>query len=235
MHFIELCEYALRWRWNLQQTCSGSKCQDVSSHCCDCRLAATLNSRSLHLAFLVAPLSLQWKWHRFFTGWAVVMCGESWGYWGLYFVQHKLLWLCVVCWSVRSLVYSVLTVSSCHWNLSDCCVHYWKWGVVVSVLWPSYFSPRCCPFLIHKSGVVGCIMLIIVLFPWWMETFLDMQGPNFPCRLFWFRDDYSRHSYSHHSSLFIAICIECLFPALLQPSMFLYLKWVSWREYREGS
>ena len=237
MHFIDLCEYVLRWRWKAQQTCWGSKCQDVSSHCCDRRLAATLNSRSLHLSFLVAPSSLQWKWHRFFTGWAVVMCGESWGPCGLHFAQHKLLWLCAVWWSVRSLVYSALTVSSFSLKSLWCCVHYWRWGVIVSLLWPSYFSPRRCPFWftilvlccwVHDA--YNCwISLVNGNFSWYARSYFVS------CRLFRFRGYYSRHSYSHHNSLFITICIEYLFPALLQPSMFLYLKWVSWREYRDGS
>lgn len=174
-HFVELCEYALQWRWESQQMClQAVSVQCVGWHCWDYRLAVTFNSRSLHLSFLVAPSSLQWKQHHFLTGWAVVMCGERWGPWGLWFAKHKLPWFCVACWSVRSL----LTVLSCslvsHWHSLGCCVHYWKWGVVVSLLWQSSFSPQSCPFLIHNSGGVRCIMLIIVWFPWWMETLLDM-------------------------------------------------------------
>ena len=59
------------------------KCPYACWHCCDCRLAGTLDSMFLHLSFLVAPSSLQWKWHHFSPGWAVVMCGERWGPWGL--------------------------------------------------------------------------------------------------------------------------------------------------------
>ena len=230
------------WSQRVQQdwatfTFSLSSVRYVSSHCCDCRLAVTFNSRSLHLAFLVAPSSLQWNWHHFFTGWVVVVCGERWGPWGLYFVQHKLLCLCAVYWSVRSHWFTVLSRSLVLAEiLSDCCVHYWKWGVVVSLLWPSYFSPRRCPFW----------FIILVLCCWVHDAYncsISLVNGNFSwysrsyfvsCGLFRFRGYYSRHSYNHNS-LFITICIEYLFPALLQPSMSLYLMWVPWREYRDGS
>lgn len=109
------------------------QCQDVSSHCCDCRLAATLNSRSLHLAFLVAPSSLQWKWHRFFTGWAVVMCGESWGPWGLHFA-HINSYDCVLSVGRLGLWFTVLSRSLVLTEISLTAVAFLKVGCSVSVM-----------------------------------------------------------------------------------------------------
>ena len=82
--------------------------------------------------------------------------------------------------------------------------------------------------------MLGIYIFIIVISSWWIYFFIIISF-FVSCDSFLLKVYFTWYKY-HPCSLLVTVCIECLYhPFILSLCIFLYLKWVSCRQFIVGS